>query len=118
MVLQSPIASAGLVIFRESIARALAGFDLFRNYEKIPRVLCRTLLIHGREDTMVPFTHALMLFPLLRDAHDPLRVDGASRVPPTAPCYQGFNALSPQARAITICPMKHACGPFQSLSCT
>ena len=77
MVLQSPIASAGLVVFRESIARALADFDLFRNYEKIKLVQCRTLVIHGREDTMVPFDHALMLFPLLRDAHDPLWVDGA-----------------------------------------
>ena len=81
-MLQSPIASAGLVVFRESIARALASFDLFRNYEKISQVQCRTLMIHGRIDTIVPFDHALMLFPLLQDAHDPLWVDGANPCPP------------------------------------
>mmetsp|Transcript_5031 Transcript_5031/g.14908 ORF Transcript_5031/g.14908 Transcript_5031/m.14908 type:complete len:286 (-) Transcript_5031:71-928(-) len=91
MVLQSPIASAGLVVFRESIARALAGFDLFRNYEKIQLVQCRTLVIHGREDTMVPFDHALMLFPLLRDAHDPIWVDGAGHHDmPDSVCLQAI----------------------------
>ncbi|KAH8058048.1 palmitoyl-(protein) hydrolase [Aureococcus anophagefferens] len=52
MILQSPIASAGHVVLPEQMAKALAGFDLFKNYEKIKDVTCRTLMIHGRADTM------------------------------------------------------------------
>ncbi|KAJ1462116.1 Alpha/Beta hydrolase protein [Pelagophyceae sp. CCMP2097] len=77
MVLQSAIASAGLVVLPEMFARSLAGYDVFLNYEKIPRVRCRTLMIHGRDDRMVPFDHALMLYPHLLDPHPPLWVDGA-----------------------------------------
>ncbi|EGB12833.1 hypothetical protein AURANDRAFT_5013, partial [Aureococcus anophagefferens] len=77
MILQSPIASAGHVVLPEQMAKALAGFDLFKNYEKIKDVTCRTLMIHGRADTMVPFEHAQMLFPELRNQHPPLWIDGA-----------------------------------------
>ena len=77
MILQSPIASAGHVMLPEQMAKALAGFDLFKNYEKIKDVTCRTLMIHGRADTMVPFEHAQMLFPELRNQHPPLWIDGA-----------------------------------------
>lgn len=77
MVLQSPIASAGLVVLPEAMARAFSGFDLFRNYDKIKHVACRTLMIHGRDDKMVPFEHAQMLFPELKHPHPPLWIDGA-----------------------------------------
>ena len=77
MILQSPIASAGHVVLPEQMAKALAGFDLFKNYEKIKDVTCRTLMIHGRADTMVPFDHAQMLFPELKNQHPPLWIDGA-----------------------------------------
>ena len=77
MILQSPIASAGHVVLPESMAKALRGYDLFRNYEKIKHVQCRTLMIHGRDDKMVPFDHAQMLFPELKNQHPPLWIDGA-----------------------------------------
>lgn len=77
MILQSPIASAGLVVLPESVARALSSFDLFRNYEKIGRVRCRTLMIHGKADKMVPFEHAQMLYPELLDKHPPLWIEEA-----------------------------------------
>jgi len=77
MILQSPIASAGLVVFPPTLCKALSGYDLFRNYDKISRVKCRTLIIHGRDDKMVPFEHAMMLFPLVADKHPPLWIDGA-----------------------------------------
>lgn len=77
MILQSPIASAGLVVLPPTVCKALASFDLFRNYEKIDKVCCRTLIIHGKDDTMVPFDHAQMLFPQLKDKHPPLWIDGA-----------------------------------------
>ncbi|KAJ8601965.1 hypothetical protein CTAYLR_004463 [Chrysophaeum taylorii] len=77
MILQSPIASAGLVVLPPSLCKVLASFDLFRNYEKIDKVRCRTLVIHGKNDTMVPFDHAQMLFPQIRDKHPPLWIEGA-----------------------------------------
>lgn len=68
MVLQSPIASAGSVVLPALVARSLANFDIFRNYEKVAHVTCRALLMHGRADTMVPFAHSHeILYPLLRD---------------------------------------------------
>jgi len=77
LVLQSPIASAGLVVLPASVCRALRSYDLFRNYEKMERIKSRTLIIHGRDDKMVPFEHASMLYPMLRDKHPPLWIDGA-----------------------------------------
>lgn len=77
MILQSPIASAGLVVLPSTVCKAFSSFDLFRNYEKIDKVKCRTLIIHGKNDTMVPFDHAQMLFPQLKDKHPPLWIDGA-----------------------------------------
>mmetsp|Transcript_8729 Transcript_8729/g.12114 ORF Transcript_8729/g.12114 Transcript_8729/m.12114 type:complete len:292 (+) Transcript_8729:90-965(+) len=77
MILQSPIASAGLVVLPPSVCKALSSYDLFRNYAKMNDVHCRTLIIHGKDDKMVPFDHAQMLFPLVRDKHPPLWIEGA-----------------------------------------
>ena len=77
MILQSPIASAGLVVMPSFAARALSTFDLFRNYEKISSVTCRSLLMHGRDDQMVPFAHSHdVLYPLLVDPHAPVWLEG------------------------------------------
>jgi fermentation-respiration switch protein FrsA (DUF1100 family) len=37
-------------------------FDKFNNIDKIDKVRCPVLFIHGREDTIVPFSHGLSLF--------------------------------------------------------
>ena len=77
VVLQSPIASAGLVVLPPTLCKALAGYDVFRNYEKMALIKARTLIMHGRDDKLVPFDHAQMLFPLVQDKHPPLWIDGA-----------------------------------------
>lgn len=37
-------------------------FDKFKNIDKIDKVRCPILFIHGRDDTIVPFSHGLSLF--------------------------------------------------------
>ena len=55
----------------------MSTFDLFRNYEKISSVTCRSLLMHGRDDQMVPFAHSHdVLYPLLVDPHAPVWLEG------------------------------------------
>lgn len=95
MVLQSPIASAGSVVLPALVARSLANFDIFRNYEKVAHVTCRALLMHGRADTMVPFAHSHeILYPLLRDPHPPLWLDACGhRDMPDAECLRAVAAF-------------------------
>jgi hypothetical protein len=45
-------------------------FDRFRNLEKIGRVRCPVLIIHGTADEVIPFQHGEALF---RAAHEPKR---------------------------------------------
>lgn len=55
----------------------LFPFDRFRNLEKMDRVRCPVLVIHGTEDEVIPFRHGEALF---RAAHEPKRnwwVEGA-----------------------------------------
>lgn len=75
---------AGLVVESSFVSglRVLTGvplypFDKFRSVEKIRRVRCPVLVIHGRKDEVVPFWHGERLF---REANGPkmaLWVDGA-----------------------------------------
>ena len=77
-ILQSPIASAGLWSCLPR-ARALSTFDLFRNYEKISSVTCRSLLMHGRDKI---FAHSRRPVPAV-DPHAP--VSATATTCPTTP---------------------------------
>jgi fermentation-respiration switch protein FrsA (DUF1100 family) len=48
----------------------LFPFDRFRNLEKMGRVRCPVLIIHGTADEVIPFRHGEALF---RAAHEPKR---------------------------------------------
>lgn len=58
LVLESPFLSA----FRVMTRVPLFPFDKFRNADKIDRVHCPLLIIHGEDDEIVPFWHGRQLF--------------------------------------------------------
>ncbi|HTO03596.1 MAG TPA: alpha/beta hydrolase [Opitutus sp.] len=58
LILESAFVSAYRVMTRWSL---LPG-DKFNNLSKMPRVSCPVLVIHGREDRVVPFRHGQRLF--------------------------------------------------------
>lgn len=55
----------------------LVPFDKFRNIDKIKKVQCPVLIIHGREDKIVPFRHGVKLFEAANEPKLKLWVDGA-----------------------------------------
>jgi len=58
LVLQSPLESGLRCVFRGSAAMPVSAvgkvLDPFQNYEKLESVACRTLVIHGISDAVVP----------------------------------------------------------------
>ena len=73
LVIESGFVSA----FRVLTGVSLLPFDRFQNLRHIARVRCPVLVIHGREDEVIPWSHGRRLF---ESAHEPktaLWVDGA-----------------------------------------
>ena len=58
LILESPFLTA----FRVMTAVPLFPFDKFRNADKIGRVRCPVLVMHGEADEIVPFWHGRRLF--------------------------------------------------------
>lgn len=54
MVLQSPIESAGRTVMGQTMSSVLYRMDIFRNYEKVERILCPVFVMHGTSDGVVP----------------------------------------------------------------
>ncbi|HEY8558762.1 MAG TPA: alpha/beta hydrolase [Pyrinomonadaceae bacterium] len=54
--------SAFISAFRVLTRYPIYPFDKFRNLDKIERVKCPVLFIHGRRDALIPFWHAETLF--------------------------------------------------------
>ena len=52
-------------------------FDKFRNIDKIKQVHCPILVIHGRQDEVIPFWHGARLFELANEPKMYLWVEGA-----------------------------------------
>lgn len=52
-------------------------FDLFPNIDRIGKVYCQVLLIHGKRDQIVPFSHGMELARRCRGAVETLWVDEA-----------------------------------------
>jgi fermentation-respiration switch protein FrsA (DUF1100 family) len=61
-------------------------FDKFSNVDKIKQVRCPLLIIHGRQDEVIPFWHGERLFELANQPKTNLWVEGA-----------GHNNLKPVA---------------------
>ena len=49
-------------IFRVVVPVPLLPFDKFTNLDKIKKVTCPALIIHGKSDEIIPFTHGEKLF--------------------------------------------------------
>ncbi|HSE49354.1 MAG TPA: alpha/beta hydrolase [Terriglobales bacterium] len=58
LIVQSGFTSA----FRVLARFPLVPFDKFRNLDKIRRVKCPVLVIHGRRDNVIPFAHGERLY--------------------------------------------------------
>ncbi len=60
LILQSPIASAVRVVL-PNIWWTIPFVDIFANIDKVPRVQCRTTVIHGTADDVVPLQNGRAL---------------------------------------------------------
>jgi len=75
---------AGLILegsfitaFRVITRIPLVPFDKFRNIDKIKKVQCPVLIIHGKDDRIVPFRHGVKLFKTANEPKLKFWVDGA-----------------------------------------
>jgi fermentation-respiration switch protein FrsA (DUF1100 family) len=82
------VESSFLSAFRVLTVYPIFPFDKFRNLDKIKQVRCPVLIIHGREDEVIPFWHGARLFELANAPKVNFWVDGA-----------GHNNLKPVAGA-------------------
>lgn len=73
LVIESGFTSAFRVVTRVT----LFPFDRFRNIDKIARVSCPVLVMHGTADGIVPFAHARALFAAAPEPRRSLWVEGA-----------------------------------------
>jgi abhydrolase domain-containing protein 17 len=69
--------SAFITAFRVLTRVPLLPIDEFRNLDKIGRVRCPVLVMHGMEDDIVPVTHGRRLFAAAREPKRALWVAGA-----------------------------------------
>ncbi|HBR94174.1 MAG TPA: alpha/beta hydrolase [Opitutae bacterium] len=75
---------AGLILdgaftstFRVMTQIKLLPWDRFDNYARLPRIQCPVLIIHGTEDRIVPFQHALKNWRAITGPKYKLFVEGA-----------------------------------------
>jgi abhydrolase domain-containing protein 17 len=72
------IENSFMTAFRVLTNIPLFPFDRFRNIEKIKRVGCTVLIIHGKNDEVIPFKHGQRLFEQAKEPKRSLWVDGAN----------------------------------------
>jgi len=74
MVLQSPPESCGRAVLGTNVVTSWIGYglDIFRNYEKIDRITCPVLVMHGMEDEVVPWSHGVNLHAACQKRVEPL----------------------------------------------
>ncbi|CAD5206067.1 unnamed protein product [Bursaphelenchus okinawaensis] len=75
LILHSPLMS-GLRVACGGVQRTWCC-DAFPSIEKIPRVQCPTLVIHGTDDDVIDFSHGLTLYEQCPASVEPLWVSGA-----------------------------------------
>eukprot|EP00927_Polykrikos_kofoidii_P063045 TRINITY_DN57853_c0_g1_i1.p1 TRINITY_DN57853_c0_g1~~TRINITY_DN57853_c0_g1_i1.p1 ORF type:complete len:268 (+),score=26.61 TRINITY_DN57853_c0_g1_i1:304-1107(+) len=76
IVLQSPMESCGRAALGATSAWVAYGLDLFRNYEKIDKVSCPVLVMHGIDDEVVPIDHGESLVEACQRPAEPLWLEG------------------------------------------
>jgi hypothetical protein len=70
--------SAFTTAFRVVVPIPILPFDKFRNLDKLKKVKCPVLVMHGRADEVIPFSHGQKLFAAAPEPKLSLWVDGAS----------------------------------------
>lgn len=75
LVLQSPLESCGRAVVGPVGAWVGYHLDLFRNYEKIDKVTCPVLVMHGMEDEIVPWENGISIHKACQNAVEPLWVE-------------------------------------------
>ncbi|KAI7728541.1 hypothetical protein M8C21_001059 [Ambrosia artemisiifolia] len=73
VVLHSAILSGIRVLYP---VKMTFWFDIFKNIDKVQKVNCPVLVIHGTNDDIVDFSHGKRLWELAKDKYDPLWVQG------------------------------------------
>ncbi|HEX6189952.1 MAG TPA: alpha/beta hydrolase [Pyrinomonadaceae bacterium] len=73
LIVESSFVSA----FRVVTGYRIFPFDKFRNVDKIKHVRCPVLIVHGRQDEVIPFWHGERLFQLANQPKVNFWVDGA-----------------------------------------
>lgn len=73
LIVESSFVSA----FRVVTGYRIFPFDKFRNVDKIGQVRCPVLVIHGRQDEVIPFWHGERLFEMAKGPKTNFWVDGA-----------------------------------------
>nr|XP_043625347.1 alpha/beta hydrolase domain-containing protein 17B-like [Erigeron canadensis] len=73
VVLHSAILSGIRVLYP---VKMTFWFDIFKNIDKVQKVSCPVLVIHGTNDEIVDFSHGRRLWELAKDKYDPLWVQG------------------------------------------
>lgn len=75
VVLQSPLESCGRAVFGNFTSWIGYRIDIFRNYEKIDKVSCPVLVMHGTNDEIVPWESGLAIYKACQNAVEPLWVE-------------------------------------------
>lgn len=73
VVLHSAILSGIRVLYP---VKMTFWFDIFKNIDKVQKVSCPVLVIHGTNDDIVDFSHGKRLWELAKDKYHPLWVQG------------------------------------------
>ncbi|CAO2817327.1 unnamed protein product [Amaranthus hypochondriacus] len=75
VVLHSPIMSGLRVMY--PVKRSY-WFDIYKNIDKIPLVVCPVLVIHGTSDDVVDWSHGKQLWEHCKEKYEPLWVKGGN----------------------------------------
>ncbi|KAL0910585.1 hypothetical protein M5K25_021583 [Dendrobium thyrsiflorum] len=73
VVLHSPILSGLRVMYP---VKHSYWFDIYKNIDKVPRVTCPVLIIHGTADEVVDWSHGKRLWELCKEKYEPLWIKG------------------------------------------
>ncbi|KAK8964928.1 hypothetical protein KSP40_PGU013463 [Platanthera guangdongensis] len=73
VVLHSPILSGLRVMYP---VKHSYWFDIYKNIDKVPRVNCPVLIIHGTADEVVDWSHGKLLWELCKEKYEPLWIKG------------------------------------------
>jgi len=74
IVLQSPIESCGRAVLG-SLSWIGYHLDIFKNYEKIPKVTCPVLVMHGTQDEIVPWKSGIAIHAACKKPAEPLWIE-------------------------------------------